>query len=186
MTEKYGDELTAAAAELYKEYFFLDMGEKEQMILSAYKAASEAAGWFRIASILEQQDEYPRENDTYIELDGIRYFKVKRFPEYQGFVDYLHGLFSKELVEEFLNSEHKRYINRDGELYATTGIRGTNIHMGDENYTVYNVSDSKYIVEVTVDIYGVDLVTVVDQEVFEFPYEFVDDRWVFTEFPKIR
>ena len=33
MTEKYGDELTAAAAELYREYFFLDMGEKEQMIL---------------------------------------------------------------------------------------------------------------------------------------------------------
>lgn len=186
MLEKYGDEFTAAAAEMYREYFNLDMGEKEQMILSAYKAAKEAAGWFRIASILEQESEYPREGDTYIELDGIRYFRVKRFPEYQGFVDYLEMLFSEELVEEFLNSEHRRYINVDGALYATTGIRGTNVHMGDENYAVRDMGESKYVVEVTVDVYGDDLVTVVDQQVFEFPYEFMGDRWVFTEFPKIR
>ena len=85
MLEKYGDEFTAAAAEMYREYFNLDMGEKEQMILAAYKSATEAASWFRLASLLENEEEYPSADDPYIELDGRRYFKVKRFARYDEF-----------------------------------------------------------------------------------------------------
>ncbi len=187
MIDKFGDKLTAAAAEMYKDYFHLDMGEKEQMILAAYKSATVAASWFRIASILETADEYPSADDLYIELDDRRYFKVKRFDRYDVFVDYLEMLFSKELTQEFLQSENNKYINIDGELYATLGIRGTDIHMGNEYYAIERVSDSKYIVRVTVDILGGDdMLTIVGNEVFEFPYEFMGDRWVFTEFPEIR
>ncbi len=186
MINKYGDECSAAIAEMYREYFHLDMGEEEQTVLAAYKAASNAASWFRVASILEHQKEYPSASDLYIEIDGRRYYKVNEFDSYEDFEDYLEGLFSRELCEEFLNSNNISYINRNGELYATLGIRGSNIHMGNEYYMVEKNSDAKYTVKVTVEVLGEDAVTVIGTEAFEFHYEFVDGKWVFTEFPEIR
>ncbi len=187
MIDKFGDKFTAATAEMYKDYFHLDMGEKEQMILAAYNSATVAANWFRMASILEQQNEYPSADDLYIELDDRRYFKVKRFDRYDEFIDYLEHLFSEELIQNFLQNESIKYINVDGALYATLGIRGSNIHMGNEYYTIEHTSDSKYVIKVTVEkLGGDDGLTVVGSEVFEFTYEFIGDRWVFTEFPQIR
>ncbi|MBE6651193.1 MAG: hypothetical protein E7613_07755 [Ruminococcaceae bacterium] len=186
MVEKYGDEFTAAAAEIYKAYFHIDMGEAEQIVLAAYKSASNAASWFRIASILEQENEYPTESDEWFEVDGTRYFKVKQFDKYESFIDYLEGLFSKKLTEEFLNSSNIKYINYGGELYASLGVRGTNIRVGNEYYMVEKVTESKYIVKVTVEVLGDDAVTVKGNKVFEFPYEYIDDRWVFSAFPEIR
>ena len=186
MVEKYGDEFTAATAEIYKAYFHIDMGEAEQIVIAAYKSASNAASWFRIASILEQENEYPSETDEWFESDGTRYFKVKQFDKYEDFVEYLEGLFSKKLTEELLSSSNIKYINYGGELYASLGVRGTNIHIGNEYYLVEKVSESKYLVKVTVEVLDDDAVTVKGNKVFEFPYEYIDDRWVFSAFPEIR
>ena len=186
MIELYGDEFTAAAVEMYKDFFFIDMGEKEQMILFAYKSASEAASWFRNASILESAEEYPEDTDDYVEIDDRRYYKVKRFATYAEFKEYLEMRFSKELVKEFLDNGEIKYIDRGGELYASLGIRSTDIHVGSESYYVEKVSEGKYVVHVTVYILGDDAVTIVGSKTYDFSYEFMGDRRGFTDFPQIR
>ena len=44
------------------------------------------------------------------------------------------------------------------------------------------LEDGLYFINVTVDLLGEDRETVVGLESWSFPYAFVEDRWVFTDF----
>jgi len=150
-------------------------------IIEAYRAASEAASWFRIASLLEQPAEGATvDTSNPVIQDDMHYFPVAQFASYNAFTDHLLTLFSQELLDWLMENNHT-YINHNGKLYASFGLRGTNPRMGEETYAVSKISDTHYQLTVTVDV--------MDQEedaIFLFPYQFIDGRWVFTDFPEIR
>ncbi len=179
MKSRYGDEYTAAAMTMYKNY----SGEPEEWnhfedaILRAYNEATEAASWFRIGTM-------PTNWNDFVDIGDMRYFKTVRFETRDDLREYLKGLFSVSIVDELLSSE--TYIDHNGRLYAIDAARGADIFMGRESYSITRENDEKYTLTVTVEVYGNDAETVEGYEEFIFTYENVSGRWIFTAFPGIR
>ncbi len=160
-------------------------GAIEEEILFAYKTAGEAASWFRGTCILWENESVDAENAVVHGELNYRYYKADKFETYAAFRKYLEGLFSVDYVNGLLSSI--AFIEHDGMLYAMMADRGSNPRMGAETYTVLRESDTKYILRVTVELLeGGYPPEVVGYETFDFPYEYIDNKWVFTDFPKIR
>lgn len=178
MKSRYGNEYNAAAYEMHDKYFDDDVLD-EDAILDAYQRATEAAHWFWIGSLSpEVMNGLPVHGVT---VGDIGYYKAAKFETYAELKTYLLGLFSLPIVEEFLLSD--RYIEYDGLLYTNTAARGADISMGRESYKIKQITDTKYELEVKVEVLGGwDDLTVIDYETFIFIYE----NGVFTTFPSIR
>jgi len=178
MKSRYGNEYNAAAYEMHDKYFDDDVLD-EDTILDAYQKATEAAHWFWIGSLSpEVMNGRPVHGVT---VGDIVYYKAAKFETYAELKTYLLGLFSLPIVEEFLLSD--RYIEYDGLLYTNTAARGADISMGRESYKIKQITDTKYELEVKVEVLGGwDDLTVIDYETFIFIYE----NGVFTTFPSIR
>lgn len=156
-------------------------------VMEAYRKATEAASWFRIASLLEQGD--PSEpldmSDQVVEHD-ITYFRVWQFDSYSAFCAYLSTLFSDALVQSFLSGNGPMYIEHNGDLYGKFGMRGTNIFMGQESYEIEQVNGEQINLLVKVEVLEEDLMTVKEYQTFEFLYIQMNGKWVFATFPEIR
>ena len=178
MKSRYGNEYNAAAYEMHDKYFDDDVLD-EDTILDAYQRATEAAHWFWIGSLSpEVMNGRPVHGVTVGDID---YYKAAKFETYAELKTYLLGLFSLPIVEEFLLSD--RYIEYDGLLYTNTAARGADISMGRESYKIKQITETKYELEVKVEVLGGwDDLTVIDYETFIFIYE----NGVFTTFPSIR
>lgn len=148
-------------------------------VTESYTRAYEAYTWFELTSM-------PHES-TMKEVDGRVYNKVNHesIKTYDDLENYLYSLFSKEIVEELLDSEFKRYGDIDGELYVVSGDRGTDKYKGEETFEVKQKNDLKFICIVEVELLGEDY-SVIGYESHEFIYEFIDDQWVFTNFGLVR
>jgi len=156
-------------------------------VMEAYRKATEAASWFRIASLLEQGD--PSEpldmSDQVVERD-ITYFRVRQFDSYSAFCEYLSTLFSDALVQSFLSGNGPMYIEHNGDLYGKFGMRGTNVFMGQESYKIEQVNSEQINLLVEVEVMEEDLMTVKEYQTFEFLYIQMNGKWVFATFPEIR
>ena len=97
---------------------------------------------------------------------------------------YLRGVFSQELADRLLDGGSSRIQYRDvnGVLYAAGDIRDRDAGKGQVQVEVERLEDGLYFINVTVDLLGEDRETVVGLESWSFPYAFVEDRWVFTDF----
>ena len=155
-------------------------------VVKAYQTASEATSWFRIASLLEDGSHGAIDMTTQVTYNDFNYFRAKQYDTYSEFIDYLGTLFSDELIESLLSYNGTMYINHNGYLYGRFGIRGTNIFIGDESYEIEYVNDSKINLLVKVEVMDEDLSTVKEYQTFIFPYENIEEKWVFTDFPEIR
>ncbi len=180
MKSRYGDEYTAAAMKLYENY----KGEPaakdyfENAVLDAYNEATEASHWFRIGTLP------PRDMEDFVDIGDVRYYKTSRFETYHDLREYLKYYFSVSIVDELLSGDN--YIDYNGKLYSTVSGRGGNISMGRESYSITRENENKYILEVTVEVYGNDGVTIEGYEKFIFTYERISGTWRFTTFPSIR
>ena len=123
-------------------------------VLSAYDQAVEAYGWFELTPL-------PSGSGA-VEVDGSSYLPVDR----QGMTtmlelrSYLRSLFSEDVTNQLLATGGARPIYRD----------------------VDGASEPAYAVNVTVDLLGKDRSEVTGVECYAFPYQWVEDRWVFTQF----
>lgn len=141
----------------------------------AYEKAREAYSWFDLTTMnvdANSQKEY----------NGDIYMKVNQngIQSLSDLEAYLRNIFSDEIVDSLL--ETNRYIDIDGALYAIPADRGTNIFAGEEHHKIIRESDRKIIYEVTVDIMDENFEKVVDKEVYSFSYEFIEGKWIFTNF----
>jgi len=180
-----GENFFADAAEVILESLRVADTEKNKVI-RAYHEATDAASWFRVASLLEYGSSAPLDVSDSFEENGIRYFRVPHTASYSAFVHRLRGLFSRTLTEKLLAYNGPMYTERDGKLYGKLGLRGTNIRMGAEDYAVVKISDTRYDLTVTVEVLGDDMESIAGYKTFVFPYEYTDGGWVFTSFPEIR
>lgn len=156
----------------------------DEEVLSAYRAAEEAYGWFVLCTLPENPEEQ-------VEQDGTIYSRVsdERFPNMDSFRGYLKTLFSDEVVDGLLPVGGRQYVEIDGALYVSPGGRGSDISKGTLTLSVVWPQEAESlscIVRAEVDLLdGETLSTVVGSQVYEFPYQRVGDKWVFTQFESI-
>lgn len=154
-------------------------GPTDEEVLEAYRRAQEAYSWFQVTPI-----SFDPEDSR--EVDGAVYYRV----EYDGINSlstlrgYLKSLFSDALVDTLLPYDGTQYIDINGVLYVQDGGRGTDIYRGAEYTQVMRENNpNRLVVRVTVEIVDPEQNgAVTGSETYDFPYEKVGDRWIFTDF----
>ena len=150
----------------------------EEEVLAAYERAQRVYGWFDLAPL-------PTVGEA-LTVNGRAYYRVdmEGMEELEDLRTYLRGVFSQELADRLLDGGSARIQYRDvnGVLYAAGDSRDRDAGKGQVQVEVERLEDGLYFINVTVDLLGEDRETVVGLESWSFPYAFVNDRWVFTEF----
>ena len=150
----------------------------EAEILAAYERAVRVYGWFDLAPLsLSGESAF---------LDGRRYERVdaEGIEDLEDLRSYLRGVFSRELTDRLLDGETARiqYREVDGALYASGSRRERDAGAGEVRVEAEQLDETTYAVNVLVDLLDADGESVVGLESWSFPYVFVEDRWVFTDF----
>ncbi len=150
----------------------------EAEIFDAYERAQRVYGWFDMAPLPAGDETVLVEEKVYqrVEMEGIY--------ELEDLRTYLRSVFSRELTDRLLDGETARIQYRDveGALYVSGLARARNAGKGEERVEAEQLDEVSYSVNVMVDLLGEDGETIVGLESWSFPYAFVDDRWVFTDF----
>ena len=150
----------------------------EAEILAAYELAQRVYGWFDLAPL-------PLSGESVV-LDGTVYYRVNvcGIEDLEDLRAYLRGVFSQELSDRLLDGSTARiqYRNIRGLLYVSGAPRSRDAGKGQARVEAEQLEEDLYSVNVVVDLLGEDGETVVGLESWSFPYAFLEDRWVFTDF----
>lgn len=149
----------------------------EEEILDAYKQAEEFYGWFDLEPL-------PSGGSTAVE-DGILYRQVdaEDIKTLEDLRTCLRSVFSQELTEQLLDADSGalRYRDIEGALYVAGSGRDRAPGKGGVEIQVEQSEEGGYAVAVAVELLDEDG-AVTGMEHWTFPYAFVEDRWVFTDF----
>lgn len=150
----------------------------EAEVLEAYERAWRVYAWFDLSPLPVSDESFFVEGETYyrVNMQGIQTLESLR--------TYLRGVFSQELTDRLLDGRSARIQYRDvnGVLCTAGSGREQDPGKGQIQVEAEQLSDDLYSVNVLVDLLDEDGKTVVGLESWSFPYAFVEDRWVFTDF----
>ena len=150
----------------------------EEEILAAYERARRVYGWFDLEPLAASGESAV--------LDGVTYYRVSMegIDDLEDLRTYLRGVFSQELSDRLLDGSTARiqYRNIRGLLYVSGAPRSRDAGKGQARVEAEQLEEDLYSVNVVVDLLGEDGETVVGLESWSFPYAFLEDRWVFTDF----
>ena len=155
----------------------------DETVLAAYRQAVEVFGWFQMATL-------PADPADQVAVGEILYSRVD-YPGLATLADlrgYLKNRFSDELVESLLPAGGTQYVDLNGALYVQEGARGADITKGGETAQVLRDGNpDRCTVQVTVEVLDPEQgFAVVGSETYDFPYEKVGDKWIFTSFSLVR
>ena len=149
----------------------------EEEVLSAYDRAVTVCGWFQLSTLPCGQEG--------LDVDGELYYPVRSegLETLEDLQIYLRGSFSQELAEQLLGTggDAPLYRDIDGALYVRPVSRSRDPLRGNVELRVEQTGDTAYTVNAAVELLDEDK-TVSGVEYWSFPYELVDERWVFTQF----
>lgn len=149
----------------------------EEEVLSAYDRAVTVCGWFQLSTLPCGEEG--------LNVDGNVYYPVRSdgLETLEDLQIYLRGSFSQELAEQLLSTggDAPLYREIDGALYVRPVSRSRDPLRGDVELRVEQTGDTAYTVNAAVELLDEDK-TVSGVEYWSFPYELVDERWVFTRF----
>ena len=156
----------------------------DEEVLAAYQAANEAYGWFDLYTLPLDYAAPSREKN------GQQYQPVadERFSTMDALRGYLKGLFSDEVVDRLLPIDGEHYAEIDGVLCAMDGARGTDVNSGPVTKTVIWPEEgggNLCTVHVEVELLWEDENYPEGKRAYDFPYQKVGDKWVFTQFESI-
>lgn len=150
----------------------------EAEILSAYDRALRVYSWFDLAPLSASNETALIDGEMFrlVDMDGVENLEDLR--------TYLRSVFSEELTDRLLDGETARIQYRDigGKLYVSGSRRNRDSDTGAIRVETEQFDETMYFVNVLVELLSEDGETVVGQGSWSFPYAFVDDRWVFTDF----
>ncbi len=156
-------------------------------VVNAYEKATEVMTWFELGAGSMEDINY----EVTKEVDEKSYCPVEHedFSTLAEFDDYLRAMFSEGLVTELLDRGQFRDI--DGKLYVLSADRGSDIFISDErSYELIPESGTKFILRVTYGVYAEDdeggpTESIGQEESTDAVYEYVDGKWVFTQYTYI-
>lgn len=155
----------------------------DEEVLAAYHQAEEAFRWFDLTTLpldftqpksVGEEVYYPVSDERFATMDDLR--------------GYLKGLFSDEIVDALLPLNGTHYADIDGALCAIQADRGANENTGPATETVdwpAEGGDALCTVRVSVELLWEDPAYPDGVRKYEFPYQKVGDKWVFTYFEAI-
>lgn len=150
----------------------------EAEVLAAYELAQRVYGWFDLAPL-------PTTGESAV-LSGVTYYRVDMagIRDLEDLRTYLRSVFSQELTDRLLDGRTARIQYRDanGALYVSGDPREVDTGKGQALVETEQLEEGLYSVNVMVDLLAEDGETVVGLESWSFPYAFIEDRWVFTDF----
>lgn len=153
----------------------------DETVLLAYHEAEEAYRWFDLITL-------PVESDNGVIGSGYYPVSDERFPTMDALRNYLKGLFSDEVVDRLLPLDGEHYVEIDGVLCAVQMDRGSNENTGSITETVIwpeDGGDSFCTVHVEVDLIWEEPAYPEGKRTYDFPYQKVGEKWVFTHFESI-
>ncbi len=159
----------------------------DEAVLEAYRTAAEIYSWFAGYNdgglMLDMED-------TALQSD-LTYFRVTR--PGLGTMDELRGLlksiFSDEIVDPLLSQGH--FVETEKGLYALPAGRGSDVTKGSVVLSVLRLQDnpSLCLIQAEVELLewaeGAQTPAVTGTQLYQFPYQRVGDKWVFTQFESI-
>lgn len=149
----------------------------DEEILDAYSRAETLYAWFDLEPL-------PGAGPAVV-TDGALYRQVDRegIQTLEDLRTCLRAVFSQDLTERLLDTGGDIPLYRDieGVLCVTGNGRDRLPGKGGVQAWVERSEEGDYTVSVTVDLLDEDG-AVTGLEYWSFPYEFEEDRWVFTEF----
>ena len=149
----------------------------DEEILDAYSRAETLYAWFDLEPL-------PGAGPAVV-TDGALYRQVDRegIQTMEDLRTCLRAVFSQDLTERLLDTGGDVPLYRDieGVLCVTGSGRDRLPGKGGVQSQVERTGEGNYAVSVTVDLLDEDG-AVAGLEYWSFPYEFEEDRWVFTEF----
>ena len=150
----------------------------EEEVLATYQRAERVYGWFDLTPLPSSA-----EAGT---VNGAAYYRVNMegLETLEDLRTCLRGLFSQELTDRLLDGKTARiqYQDVNGVLCVRGEGRERNAEKGQIRVEAQQLEDDLYSVNVMVELLGEDGETVVGLESWSFPYAYVNDRWVFTDF----
>lgn len=150
----------------------------EEEVLAAYERAERIYGWFDLAPLPSSGQPFVLNGRTYypVDMEGVG--------ELEDLRTYLRGVFSQEVADRLLDGKTPRILYQDvnGILCVSGEGREHNAGKGQIRVEAEQLEETLYSVNVMVELLGEDGETVVGLESWSFPYAFVNDRWVFTDF----
>lgn len=155
----------------------------DEEVLAAYGQAVEAYGWFDLTTL-------PLDFTQPKTVGELTYYPVAddRFPTMDSLQAYLKGLFSDEIVDGLLPLDGEHYREIDGVLCAADAARGSDLTKGEITYCVVWPEGEPVSCTLRAEVEVLDeadLTTVTGAQVYEFPYQKVGEKWVFTHFESI-
>lgn len=150
----------------------------EAEVLTAYERAVWVYSWFDLAPLSAGEETVTVGRKTYRRVD------VESVQDMADLRACLRSVFTQELTDRLLDGETARiqYREIDGALYVSGDSRVRDAGKGAASVEVEWAEEDACYVNVLVDLLDEDGETVVGEESWSFPYAFVEDRWVFTDF----
>lgn len=159
----------------------------DEAVLEAYRTAAEIYSWFAGYNdgglMLDMED-------TALQSD-LTYFRVTR--PGLGTMDELRGLlksiFSDEIVDPLLSQGH--FVETEKGLYALPAGRGSDVTKGSVVLSVLRLQDNPSLCLIQAEVELLEWAeeaqapAVAGTQLYQFPYQRVGDKWVFTQFESI-
>jgi hypothetical protein len=164
----------------------------EDQINAAYQKAKATYLWFYYEPLSYQSYVQIKSGSNTSEelgpqlIDNLSYYKAihDTISTYNQLENYLCTIFSEEIVNDLLNGESSKvkYTDINKSLYGTVQEIRPLSKIGNESYIIQKVNQNRYIYSLNVEIITEDRKKIDHSENYEYIYEFVNDRWVFTKF----
>lgn len=153
----------------------------DAQIREAYKKAEEAFGWFDLSTMKCDLDDSKQYN-------GFDYYRVTHdtIKTYAQLVDYLNTLFTDRVVSNLLNENQNLYVDIGGALYTLNASRGVDNTKGNETHEIIREGDTKIVYRVKIEVVDVDTRSIEGYEVHNFNYEYIDGKWLFSNFYPVK
>lgn len=149
----------------------------EDTVLAAYKStASEMKKFYTLGYSVDTGD------SQQVQANGATYYRVKDYATLADLKSHLSTMLEDSCVNALMEQMKGVYTDIDGKLYMVGADAPDLSGLGEETDTVTKVSDTKYVVNVSVPTGG----STAKPVEFQFPYELVDGNWRFTSFPMIQ
>lgn len=158
----------------------------DEEILAAYREAASVMSWFAGYGgdlALNYEDQVTQGDLTYCRVSRS---DLNNMDELRG---YLKQLFSDEIVDPLLSTGC--FIETENGLYALPAGRGSDVTKGGVVLSVVRPPETpaQCLVRVEVELLswpdGAGEPTVTGTQIYQFPYQKVGDKWVFTQFEAI-
>ncbi|WP_313165165.1 hypothetical protein [Sedimentibacter sp.] len=149
----------------------------DTVIENSFNIAKEIYAWFVVSDGIT--DEYYRT----ISIGERSYHKVynRNIKSMDDLLNYMKTVFSDEVIDSFIITNV--FIEIDNDLYVSQHLFPIRAYGITETY-IEKINDSKYIYSIKLSELSDDWITYTSNYIIkEYPYEYVDGRWVFTDFP---